>query len=255
MTLEELATALGLDTDENKDKYSVLKKEFNAKTKNENELTKKVATLNEKLEASKKTDGKLESIKTMFDLDFEAEDFDAMLEEAKEKFIKDSGGGATPEEIKSLKRELTKTARDREKAEAKLTDLTNQLAEEKHQRINQNKLTAIRKALTENKIVKPEQMVDLFANRVNVDEDETTFTIKGDDGSELSIPDYIADWAKDNPEFVTKDVKGGAGSLPGNSINNKTNKSETDVDKLMSGVMETAKKQAGDGKSLTALFG
>ena len=180
MTLEELAKALGLDTDDNKDKMAVLKKEFNAKEKVTKELTKKVETLEADVEAGKSSTEKLDIVKKAFDLDMDAEDFDEMLDSVKENFAKSAGGGATPDEIKALKRDLTKATREKDKAVKELDALTTQLAEEKNIRIKNNVRSEIRKALDTNKVIKPEQMMDLFANRVIVDEDGSTFTIQAD---------------------------------------------------------------------------
>ena len=162
-----------------------------------------------------------------------------------------TGIDATPEELKELKRELTKTSRERDKAKTSLEELTAKLAEEKNQRIKTSVRTEIRKALDTNKIIKPEQTIDLFANRVGVDEDGTTFTIKGDDGSEFSINDYIADWAKENPEFVKADTKGGVGSGLGGNAN--SNKASTPADELFKNILATATPT--EQKSLGELFG
>ena len=114
MTLDELIEALGFKSDEDKDKIAVLKKEFNAKTKEVNTANKKLEALNEQVESAKAVTDKFEIVKKFFSLDTEAEDFDAMLDEVKDNLIKDAGGGATPEEIKNLKRELTKANQRKE---------------------------------------------------------------------------------------------------------------------------------------------
>ena len=112
MTLEELAKALGLDTEENKDKFSILKKEYNAMSKAQKDSTKKVEALEAQLEEQKPVVEKFDIVSKAFNLNLEAEDFDAMLEDAKETLVKEAGGGATPEELKSLRREITKFQRD-----------------------------------------------------------------------------------------------------------------------------------------------
>lgn len=252
MTLEELAKELGLDTDENKDKFSVLKKEFNAKTKEVNTLTKKVEKLEEGSQSSKDTAEKLDIVKKAFNLDMDAEDFDAMLDEVKDTFAKASGGGVTPEELKELKRELTKSNRERDKAKTSLEELTAKLTEEKNQRIQNNVRDEVRKALDANKIIKPEQTILLFTSKVAVDEDGSTFTIKGDDGSELSIADYVSDWAKDNPEFVKADTKGGAGSGLGGNAGGKGSPMD-EADKFMESLLKN--KAHAPEKSMQEIFG
>ena len=258
MTLDELIEALGFKSDGDKDKIAVLKKEFNAKTKEVNTANKKLEALNEQVESAKAVTDKFEIVKKFFSLDTEAEDFDAMLDEVKDNLIKDAGGGATPEEIKNLKRELTKANREKDKVTKALDELNARLAQEKQIRIKNNVNSEIRKALDTYKVIKPEQMIDLFANRVNVDDDGETFTIKADDGSELSINDYIADWSKDNPEFVMSGTKGGAGTN-GSSFDfgfgsNANNKPTSDMDKLMSSIIGDTTKDA-NAKSLSDIFG
>ena len=253
MTLEELAKALGLDTEENKDKLPILKKEFNAKEKATKELTKKVETLEADVEKGKASTEKLDIVKKAFDLDMDAEDFDEMLDSVKENMAKSAGGGVTPDEIKALKRDLTKATREKDKAVKELETLNTQLTEEKNTRIKNNVRSEIRKALDTNKVIKPNQMMDLFANRVNVDEDGSTFTIKTDDGSELSIMDYVADWSKDNPEFVKVETKGGSGTGLFDKAGGGNKAPQSDADKFMADILATAKPV--ETKSLGEAFG
>ena len=138
MTLDELIEALGFKSDEDKDKIAVLKKEFNAKTKEVNTANKKLEALNEQVESAKAVTDKFEIVKKFFSLDTEAEDFDAMLDEVKDNLIKDAGGGATPEEIKNLKRELTKANREKDKVTKALDELNARLEQEKQIRIKNN---------------------------------------------------------------------------------------------------------------------
>ena len=145
MTLDELIEALGFKSDEDKDKIAVLKKEFNAKTKEVNTANKKLEALNEQVESAKAVTDKFEIVKKFFSLDTEAEDFDAMLDEVKDNLIKDAGGGATPEEIKNLKRELTKANREKDKVTKALDELNARLAQEKQIRIKNNVNSEIRK--------------------------------------------------------------------------------------------------------------
>lgn len=251
MTLDELAKELGLNTDENKDKLSVLKKEFNSKAKEVNTLTKKVEKLQADSEASKGIVDKFDIVKKAFKLDTDAEDFDAMLDEVKDSIAKDAGAGVTPDELKELKRALTKVTRERDKTKNSLDELNKQLADEKAQRIKNNVRLEVRKALDANKIIKPDQTIDLFTNRVVVDDDGTTFTIKGDDGSELSIADYMADWAKDNPEFVKAETKGGVGS---GSNGGSGGKPITDADRLMKNILDST-PESTPSKSIEEMFG
>ena len=72
MTLEELTKALGLDTDENKDKASILKKEYNAQQREINKAKKDLEASNKSLEDNKASLEKLDIVKKAFNLDFEA---------------------------------------------------------------------------------------------------------------------------------------------------------------------------------------
>lgn len=253
MTLEELAKALGIDDEENKDKFSILKKEFNSKAKEVNGLTEKLTKATEELESKKAVEDKLKIVADAFELDVEAEDLDKVIDEAKDALVKSAGGGTTPDEVKALKRDLTKATRERDKFSEQVVSLTEQLEGEKTARIGSAKRTAIQKALVDNKIIKPEQMIDLFFNKVNVDEDGSTMTMKGSDGSDLTINDAIADWAKDNPEFVISSTKGGTGSSGGSNI---FHQDKQQMDDMMKSIIGNAVPSTGaNNKSLSDVFG
>ena len=253
MTLEELIKALEFEGEESKGKVDILKKEFNAKQKEINNLTKTNKELTENSAKAKEVSDKFDIVVKAYGLDLEAEDFDKMLDETKDKFVKDAGGGVEPEEVKTLNRELTKTKRELEKANTQITELTTQLEGEKTLRINGVKKDAINKALIANKVIKPDQMLDLFLNKVSVDEDGTTVTMKDATGNEISINDGIADWAKDNPEFVIKETHGGFGSAGGSSGRNNN-----EISDFMKAVIEDRNMGNNGGeqqKSLGELFG
>lgn len=252
MTLEELAKALGIDDDENKDKFAILKKEFNSKAKEVNSVIDKLNKANTELEAKKVVDEKLKIFADAFEVDVDAEDLDKAIDEAKEALVKSAGGGTTPDEVKALKRDLTKATRERDKFADDIKSLSEQLEGEKTMRISSAKRTAIQKALVDNKIIKPEQMIDLFFGRVNVDDDGQTMTMKGSDGSDLTIADAIADWAKDNPEFVAVDTKGGIGS---NGGSNAFQKKQNELGDFMKGIINNATPKDTSNKSLSDLFG
>lgn len=119
-------------------------------------------------------------------------------------------------------------------------------------RINGVKRSTLRKELTKNNIIKSDMFVDTFFSKVKVDEDGKTCTITGDDGTELSVADYIADWAADNPEFVSQTQKGGMGSNGGSNGSSDPNA----VSPFMQTLIKN-KQSAGTngGKSLSDLFG
>ena len=252
MNLEELVKSLGLEGDEHKEKVAILKKEYNATQKALHKLEDENAKLNETVTADKAVADKLNIVVNAFGLDLKAKDFDENIESAKDKLIKEAGGGTTPEEIKELKRNLTKANRSIDESNKTIQELTTQLEAEKTMRINGVKRSTLRKELTKNNIIKSDMFVDTFFSKVKVDEDGKTCTITGDDGTELSVADYIADWAADNPEFVSQTQKGGMGSNGGSNGSSDPN--------AISPFMQTLiknKQSAGTngGKSLSDLFG
>ena len=254
MTLEELIKALCLEGEENKEKVATITKEFNAITKLLNTANKKVKTLEDEQAKLKETSEKFDIVSKAFDLNLETEDFDKMLDDVKDKLVKEAGGGTTPEEIKILKRDFTKAQRELEKANTTVKELSDQLESEKTQRINAVKRDAIQKALVSNRIIKPEQMIDLFFGKVDVDKDGSTLTMKDAAGNEISVVDGIADWAKANPEFVQKETRGGAGSGSGA---NGGKKDDSGVDDFVKDMIADKNGQGGNGetKSLGDMFG
>lgn len=254
MTLEELIKALGLEGEESKEKVAIITKEFNAINKLLNTANKKVKTLEDEQSKLKETSEKFDIVSKAFDLNLETEDFDKMLDDIKDKLVKEAGGGTTPEEIKILKRDFTKAQRELEKANTTVKELSDQLESEKTQRINAVKRDAIQKALVSNRIIKPEQMIDLFFGKVDVDKDGSTLTMKDAAGNEISVVDGIADWAKANPEFVQKETRGGAGSGSGA---NGGKKDDSGVDDFVKAMIEDKNGQGGNGetKSLGDMFG
>lgn len=254
MDIKELVTALGLDGEENKDKVEVLTKEFTAKTREVNSLTKKLKTAEEEQTKLSEISKKFDIVAKAYSLDLEAEDFDKMLDDVKDKMVKEAGGGTTPEEVKIIKRDLTKAQRELEAANKSVTELTAQLESEKTQRINAVKRDKIQKALVANKVIKPEQMIDLFFGKVEVDKDGSTLTMKDSAGNEISLDDGIADWAKENPEFVKTETKGGLGSNGSSSFGNTNGEEMSDFMKSI--IADKQSSYGGDkNQTLASLFG
>lgn len=252
MTLQELIQALGFTAEESQDKIDILTKEFNSYTNSLSASKKTIKKLETSQAELQDIVDKYNTVKSAFELDEEAEDFDAMLDTVKDNLMKAGGGESTPEEIKMLKRDLTKANREKEKALKQFSALTAQYNEEKSKRIKSNIRNEVSKALADNNVIKPNQMIELFTSRVKVDEDESTFTIEADDGSELSIADYISDWSKDNPEFVKAKSKGGFGSGGNGGTENKPPK--TEVDNIMDSLLKNNSNNNQDDKSLEELF-
>ena len=172
-----------------------------------------------------------------------------------DKMVKEAGGGSTPEEIKIIKRDLTKAQRDLEAANNTVADLTSQLESEKTQRINAVKRDKIQKALVANKVIKPEQMIDLFFGKVEVDKDGSTLTMKDSAGNEISLDDGIADWAKENPEFVKTDTRGGLGSNGNSSFGSSGGEELSDFMKSIIADKNSSYGGADGKQTLTELFG
>ena len=53
-----------------------------------------------------------------------------MIQEKKDEMLKEAGGGATPDEIKELNRELTKLKRQTEKDAKQISELTENLTKD-----------------------------------------------------------------------------------------------------------------------------
>ena len=254
MTLEELTKALGLDTDENKDKAGILKKEFNAKLKDINEKTKEIESFKEAEKAAKQNADRLEIVTKAYNLDFNAKDVDAMIEESKDKLIKAAGvNDKNSEEFKATKNELTKARRQITRIKEENSQLSEQLTAEKNQRINTTKRNMIHKALINNNAIKPDMFVDMFVDKVNVDEDGKSMTMKDDVGNDISSDDAISDWAKENPELIKQNVKGGSST---GSSGNGSDGSGEDISAFMKDIIGNNNNQNnGNGQSLTELFG
>lgn len=254
MTLEELTKALGLDTDENKDKAGILKKEFNAKLKDINEKTKEIESFKEAEKVAKQNADRLEIVTKAYNLDFNAKDVDAMIEESKDKLIKAAGvNDKNSEEFKATKNELTKARREITRIKEENSQLSEQLTAEKNQRINTTKRNMIHKALVNNNAIKPDMFVDMFVDKVNVDEDGKSMTMKDDVGNDISIDDAISDWAKENPELIKQNVKGGSST---GSSGNGSDGSGENISAFMKDIIGNNNNQNnGNGQSLTELFG
>ena len=258
MKIEELLKALGLDGEDATEKAEILKKEYADKQKELNEASKKAkeleeaqTKLTEDFNNAKAASDKFDIVVKAYGLDLEAEDFDKMLDDVKDRFVKDNGGNVSSEEMKTLTRDLTKAKRELEKANGKIKELTEQLVAEQTQRINAAKRDVIHKALVANNVIKPDMMIDMFFGKVTADQDGKTFTMKDAAGNEISVNDGIMDWAKDNKEFVKEDVRGGLGS--GGGTGGSEGDGLPDVFKLA--LAQRAGSKAGEQKTLGEEFG
>jgi predicted RNase H-like nuclease (RuvC/YqgF family) len=257
MTIEELVKALGLEGEEHSDKVKTLTAEWKAKEKEFNELSKKAkeleegnTKLKEEAETNKAIVDKFNIVSKAFSFDNEAEDFDKMLDDVKDKLSK-STGGASEEELKQLRRDLTKANRELEKSNTSFKELSEKYEAEKNERIRNFKKSAIKKELEEVNALNPEMFVDLFMNKVNVDEDGKTLSMKDDAGNDISVKDGIADWAKANKNLVKANVRGGAGSGGGNGSGG--NDGVSDFVKNM--IANNHNDNDDGGKSLAEMFG
>lgn len=254
MTLEELTKALGLDTDENKEKAGILKKEFNAKQKDINDKTKEIEAFKEAEVKAKQNAEYLDIVTKAYELDFSAKDIDAMIEGSKDKLIKAAGiSEKDNEEFKQTKNELTKTKRELTKQKEENATLVEQLTAEKNNRINTTKRDLIHKALVKNNAIKPDMFVDMFVDKVIVDNDGKTMNMKDAVGNDISIEDAISDWAKDNPELIKQNVTGGMNT--GSNGNSGDNNNGGVSDFMKSIINSGNNTNNGNGQSLAELFG
>ena len=177
-----------------------------------------------------------------------------MIEESKDKLIKAAGvNDKNSEEFKATKNELTKARREITRIKEENSQLSEQLTAEKNQRINTTKRNMIHKALVNNNAIKPDMFVDMFVDKVNVDEDGKSMTMKDDVGNDISIDDAISDWAKENPELIKQNVKGGSST---GSSGNGSDGSGEDISAFMKDIIGNNNNQNdGNGQSLTELFG
>lgn len=193
---------------------------------------------------------KVEVITDAFNIDLDAEDIDKAVADAKEEIGK-TGGSVTPEEVKEMQRELTKTLRDNKKLKEKFEETSKTLIAEKGKRQDQLKRSEIKKALIKEGVIKSDQMVDLFIHKAKFDDNGEKLFITDKDGTELTVSDFIADWAKESPELVDAKLKGGAGSGAGSE---KAPKEKTMEDKLLADIVASKKASKGNTDALKNFF-
>jgi len=235
------------------DAETVAKIEENAKVENEKDIVKTTA-LNETIKTLKAQNGesailkeKLETIAEAYDIDLETEDIDAAVTESIEKIKKD-GGNATPEEVGKIQRELTKQVRLNAKLQKQVEDTGKELDSEKSARVTEVKRRELIKTLSDNSILKPDKMVDMFMGKVKQAEDGSLVIIN-DTGVELPLSDGIADWASEYPEFVDTKQTGGAGGGNNGDTGAKENS-------FVSSIIASKQEQATAGNGvLTSFFG
>ena len=95
--------------------------------------------------------------------------------------------------------------------------------------------------------------VDMFVDKVIVDNDGKTMNMKDAVGNDISIEDAISDWAKDNPELIKQNVTGGMNT--GSNGNSGDNNNGGVSDFMKSIINSGNNTNNGNGQSLAELFG
>ena len=253
MSIKELIKSLGIEDDKAKKlEEAVSKQEKELSEAKESNLKLKEAKDKAEKEA-KESSEKLNIVAKSLKLDIDAEDLDKAIDDVKDSFS--NVDVKVTEDYKELSRELTRTTRELEKSKKQLEEANATIEAEKTARTNATKNTAILEALTENKVIKADQWVSRFFGEVTIDEANGNLYMKDSSGKEISLKDSIAEWAKENPEFVKADVKGGAGTLGGGTQGGTQPNGGNEVSDFMKSIIESQNKPAGDGKSLEDLFG
>lgn len=254
MDIEALIKLFGLDeTQAAKFREEYKKQEDSEKTKNKQAQDKLKVEKDKAVQSTKdlkEFKEKVEVITDAFGIDLDAEDIDVAVAEAKEAISK-SGGGVTPQEIKDMQRDLTKSLRENKKLKEKYDETSKTLITEKNKRQDQLKRSEIKKSLVKEGVIKADQMVDLFIHKAKFDEDGEKLFITDKDGTELSVEEFISDWAKESPELVNAKLKGGAGSGAGSE---KAPKEKTMEDKLIEDIVSSKKASKGNSNALENFF-
>jgi hypothetical protein len=215
LTLEELLAALA-KLPEGSKLAEALKAIITAK---ETELTQKgtqyktmTKTLQETEEKLKKATERLEKFHDHTGVADDVEDLEAALADLKAKqedALKNGGKGAP--EISQLQSEIAKLRRDLKKATDAQLAFEKTATEEKTKRHNSERNRELLAALTENKAIKPDQLLKILADKVKITDDDSVVYVK-EDGEEIKVSDGVKTWLDANPEFLMNNQNPGGGS-------------------------------------------
>ncbi|WP_371380897.1 hypothetical protein [Sporomusa aerivorans] len=178
-------------------------------------------TLKEAEEKLKKTTDRLEKFHDHTGVADDVEDVEAALVELKakeEEALKAAGGKGAPE-ITQLQKDIAKLQRDLKRATEAQVISEKTAAEERSKRQSSERNRALLAALTENKAIKPDQLLKILADKVKVNDDDSLTFIK-DDGEEMEVTVGVKGYLDANPEFVINDQNRGGGGGGGTAGKN-----------------------------------
>lgn len=229
MNLEELLKALALIPDGQKfiDAIKAIitakDSEVAQKTTQLKTLTKTLKTTEDKL---KSTTDRLEKFHDHTGIADDVEDLDSALADlkAKEDEVLKNGGKGTPE-ITQLQKDIAKLQRDLKKATEAQASSEKLATEERTKRQNSERNRVLLAALTENKAIKPDQLIKILSDRIKVNDDDSVFFVK-EDGDEVQVSEGVKTWLEANPEFVANYQNPGSGSFNGGANGNKNSFAE-----------------------------
>lgn len=179
-------------------------------------------TLRETEAKLKKVTERLERFHDHTGIADDVEDLEAALVElkAKEEEMLKTGGKGAPE-IAQLQKDIAKLQRDLKKATESQAASEKIATEERTKRQTSERNRALLSALTENKAIKPDQLLKILADKIKVNDDETLTYLK-DDGEEVDVKSGVKSWLDANPEFVFNPQNAGAGGGGGGGNGNRS---------------------------------
>lgn len=229
MNLEELLKALALIPDGQKF-VDAIKAIITAKDSEVAQKATQIKTLTKTLKTTedklKSTTDRLEKFHDHTGIADDVEDLDAALAElkAKEDEALKNGGKGTPE-IAQLQKDIAKLQRDLKKATEAQASSEKLATEERTKRQNSERNRVLLAALTENKAIKPDQLIKILSDRIKVNDDDSVFFVK-EDGEEVQVNEGVKTWLEANPEFVVNYQNPGGGSFNGGANGNKNSFAE-----------------------------
>lgn len=232
MTLEELIALL--EKSEEAKKFIPFVKSLD-KSSDVERLTKErnnLRTALKEAEAKAKTaDQKLEKVYDHLSIDEEDD-----IEEALSNIDKNQ---KVDEKLQKRLEKVEKQLKEKE------TELTTQIEAERGKRHTALKTTELMKALTVNKAMRPELMVELLAKNIQIGDDDALLFVAAD-GKEMSVADGVKSFLEANPEFVTNSQNPGGGSSGGGG----TEKPAVQFAKSIASNQAESQKTTSDGLGL-----
>ncbi|VBB05576.1 Hypothetical protein LUCI_0786 [Lucifera butyrica] len=219
MNLEELLKALGLLPEGQKFVEAIktiLAVKDGEVAKKSNQYKTLTQTLKETEDKLKTVTGHLTKFYDHTGIDDTAEDLDAALEEYIKGITSGKGDGKPAPEIAQLQKDLAKLQRELKKSIEAQTAAEKKAEEETAKRQTSEKNRVLLAALTENKAIKPDQLLKILSDRLKVTDDDSVVFVK-EDGEEIKVQDGVKSYLDANPEFMQNYQNPGGGSGGGSS--------------------------------------